>query len=222
MESVTNDAEQDRSNAAPQGQRQSFGNDNERIAVTSGLVVAIDQFMPANEQFLGMLPFDQAGDEEKLRAAVTRYGGTVFQVAPGNYSVYRDPREQIMVLHPRSSAPQAAPAEDGAGAPQQNPPIVEKVLSSRASFHQVGSVSVDTRCLVLIDRDLVLNRELVGQYRSMWMSGGSKQARDLLRERGAAVRYGFSQQSDTLGVFVSDELAVAAIWPSEAFVPGAE
>lgn len=171
-----------------------LGNENERVTVTSGRVVALDQYMLANQQFAGLLA------EESVDTAVARYGGCIFKLSPQEYSVYRNARTTALVLYPRKRDRQAFIE-------------IEDILETRDSRDKFGHVFVDTRCIAFFDADLLDDKDLLGSLQNEWRANRTKEARDVLRERGAAVRYGFDQQSDRLAVYSTPLTDVVALWP---------
>ncbi len=174
------------------------GNRRERIAVESGYLVLIDQFMLANKQFSDKVL--EVIDEEpnEKNAIIKSYGGTVVELEPGTYRIDRDPYAYTIVIHADGERVDSKEAVDEAG---------EK---------NVGSVYVDTRCLAMFDRELLDDSALLDKYRSLWASGDEKACRDLLRDNGGAVRYGFSRYGDELGVYSLEDQDVVCLWPDVA------
>ena len=169
------------------------GNERERLVISSGKVVAADQYMPANRQFIERLRTNPEG--------VSEFGACLFSLPVGEYSVLRDPREGFIALIPRDEESGIPDSED---------------LQARAD-DRAGKVLIDTRCVVLADVDLLLDEGLISTYRHHWQSEDYKGARDLVRERGAAVRYGFDSSRDKLDLFAGD--GIAALWRTEAPQP---
>jgi hypothetical protein len=64
----------------------------------------------------------------------------------------------------------------------------------------------------MIDRELLDDTSLLEKYQHLWFGGKDKACRDLLRDNGGAVRYGFSRYSDDLSVRLDrrDNLLVLA------------
>ncbi len=155
------------------------GNQRERIAVESGRLVVIDQFMLANPEFIEA--YAEIVDEPiaKKVALVERFGGVVVQVAPGTYRIDRDPYRFSIVVHPEDVSPSDLSLDAGESA---------------------GTLFVNTRCLAMIDRELLDDSALLDKYQQLWFGGKDKACRDLLRDNGGAVRYGFSRFSDDLTV----------------------
>jgi len=169
------------------------GNKRERIAIESGHLVLIDQFMLANPQFAQKLQdtFDDA--PEAKDGLIQQYGGTVVELTPGTYRIERDPYAFTIVIHP-----------DG----QQ----FDKEEISDAG-NSCGHVYVDTRCLAMVDRELLDDSALLEKYQQLWFSGQEKACRDLLRDNGGAVRYGFQRFGDELGVHQLPDADVVCLWP---------
>ncbi len=181
------------SNRDPRAASQS-GNQRERIAVESGALVLIDQFMLANPQFHAqLLDLIDDGPEAKDNV-IARYGGTVIDLTPGTYRIERDPYAFTIVVH-----------QDGSEA--RSDELVE--LADK----EIGHVYVDTRCLAMIDRELLDDTALLEKYQQLWFSGQEKACRDLLRDNGGAVRYGFQRYGDELGVYRVPNDDVVCLWP---------
>ncbi|MCB0311376.1 MAG: hypothetical protein KDD42_09075 [Bdellovibrionales bacterium] len=170
------------------------GNKRERIAIESGHLVLIDQFMLANPQFIQRLREIMDEDPSAKNDLIKQYGGTVVELSPDRYRIERDPYAFSIVIHPDGSEFEASD------------------ISRDASDGQ-GYVLVDTRCLAMIDRELLDDSSLLEKYSSLWASGQDKACRDLLRDNGGAVRYGFSPVGDELGVFCIPEQDVVALFP---------
>lgn len=173
------------------------GNQRERIAVESGFLVLIDQFMLANPQFtqrlVELMDADSATKDELIRD----FGGSVVEVQPGTYRIERDPFAYSIVIHPEGT--QVRTGE----------------LSERATEGR-GRVFVDTRCLAMIDRELLDDSSLLEKYQQLWFSGQDKACRDLLRDNGGAVRYGFQRYGDELGIYVVPDEDIVCLWPDVA------
>ena len=177
------------------------GNKRERIAVESGFLVFIDQFMLANPQFMERIAAVVDQDPDAKDAIVADFGGTVIDVEPGTYRIERDPFQYIVVVHP----------EDATG-------INPKELRTSATESR-GDVFVDTRCLAMIDRELLDDSELLQKYQQLWFSGQDKACRDLLRDNGGAVRYGFQRYGDELQVYSVPGQDIICLWPNPATMP---
>jgi len=189
----------------------------ERLAVVSGQVVLIDQFMLSNQQFLapcGPLLGARARIEE-LRGVVHKFGGALIELEPGDYRVYRDPLAQTFAIV--STASDLGNLEIGIGvslATQRDIPrkVMEHFLRERGVATPAGRVFVDTRCVVAFDLELLRDRETVAEYGELKRSNKDKESRDLLRERGAAVRYGFAPRGDELAVCRMPD-GIVGMWP---------
>jgi hypothetical protein len=68
----------------------------------------------------------------------------------------------------------------------------------------------------MVDRELLDDSGLLDKYQQLWFSGQDKACRDLLRDNGGAVRYGFSRNSDELGVYFIPDEDVVCLWPDVA------
>ena len=195
-----------RENSATEG---SGAKQLERLNVSSGYLLVIDQFMPSNKQFLSMLPEVDASDPDgwvranaaRIREAAEQYGGVLLELTAGSWGVLRDPNESLFILariesddeeHDLAQAKQAA-------------------MEARGNMAATGRVFVDTRCVIFVDARALADRVLLQEYGEMRSSGNDKGARDRIRECGAAVRYGFNRNGDELGVFKVD--GVIALWP---------
>lgn len=183
----------------------------ELLRVSSGGILIIDQFMLSNRQLLIQLEPLRASLqasytkelEQQLRQVVERFGGCLVNMPIGDWAVYRDPFELIMLAVPADSKPQAMENER-----------FESLLADRGNIKPVGRVFVDTRCAVFADVSILANKELLEDYRRVRRKpSGEKHGRDLLREAGAAVRYGFHRYGDELGVFQLNDGKGFALWP---------
>ncbi len=173
------------------------GNKRERIAVESGGLVMIDQFMLANPQFIDALMTNIDSDPSVKDKIIRDFGGCVVDIDPGTYRIERDPFALTIIVHP-----------DG-----QEPNL--EGLSERAGG-AVGYVFIDTRCLAMVDRELLDDSDLLRKYQDLWFRGEEKACRDLLRDNGGAVRYGFQRQGDELGVHVIAGESIVCLWPDVA------
>lgn len=68
----------------------------------------------------------------------------------------------------------------------------------------------------MVDRELLDDSELLDKYQHLWFSGQDKACRDLLRDNGGAVRYGFQRFGDELGIYVLPDADVVCLWPDVA------
>jgi hypothetical protein len=177
------------------------GNKRERIAVESGYLVLIDQFMLANPQFISKLAEVMDQEPEAKDKIVSSFGGVVIELEPGTYRIDRDPFEYIVAIYAENESVGAA-----------------KGLRSLATQSR-GDVFVDTRCLAMIDRELLDDSELLQKYQQLWFSGQDKACRDLLRDNGGAVRYGFQRYGDELQVYSIPGKDVVCLWPNPATLP---
>ena len=170
------------------------GNKRERIAIESGNLVFIDQFMLANPQFIERIAamIDQA--PEKKDEVIHQFGGHVVNLEPGTYRIERDPFAYSIVVHPDGHLP-------------------DKELLTKDGTSNLGHVFVDTRCVAMIDRELLDDASLLDKYQQLWFSGQDKACRDLLRDNGGAVRYGFHRYGDELGIFQLPDENVVCLWP---------
>lgn len=177
------------------GQSAESGNKRERIAVESGFLVLIDQFMLANPQFLDHLAKisdDDAGGKDRL---IGEYGGAVVEVQPGTYRIERDPFAASIVIHPSDDEVRSS-----------------DILTDASE--KKGGVIVDTRCLAMVDRELLDDRGLLEKYSQLWFDGQEKACRDLLRDNGGAVRYGFNRFGDDLTVSRVPDQDIICLWPT--------
>jgi hypothetical protein len=168
------------------GRNGSNGNERERIAVESGFLVLIDQFMLANQQFAEEVGKLLDAAPEAKDAVINKFGGRVVELTPGTYKIDRDPYACSIIIHQDDETPD-----------------VEELKGRKDK--DFGSVFVDTRCLAMIDRELLDDSALLEKYQSLWFSNQEKACRDLLRDNGGAVRYGFNRLGDELVVMGDSE-----------------
>lgn len=170
------------------------GNQRERIAVESGDLVLIDQFMLANPQFIERMAaiVDESADVKSN--LIQEYGGRVISVTCGTYRIERDPFAYTIVVHPEGDSTEA-------------PEVVKDATET------LGEINVDTRCLAMLDRELLDDTSLLERYQQLWFSGQDKACRDLLRDNGGAVRYGFRRDGDELGIFQVPGEDIICLWP---------
>ena len=187
-------------------QRNSFdsGNQRERIAIESGSLVFIDQFMLANPEFIEkFMEIIDEGSQPK-NELIERFGGRVVDLPSGTYKIERDPFKFSIIIHREGNE-------------------IEKDTISEQATKNLGSVFIDTRCIAMIDRELLDDGGLLEKYQQLWFSGQDKACRDLLRDNGGAVRYGFSRNSDELGVYTIPDEDVVCLWPDiTEEIPAAE
>ena len=173
------------------------GNKRERIAIESGALVLIDQFMLANPQFIQKM-LDNIDEDASVKDNIIRdYGGEVIDIAPDTYGIQRDPYGLSIIIHPTNVK-------------------VDKKELSREMQEPVGNIFVDTRCVAMVDRELLDDNSLLKKYEELWNNGEDKACRDLLRDNGGAVRYGFCRYGDEFSVYVNDESNVVCLWPGVA------
>lgn len=176
------------------------GNQRERIAVESGYLVLIDQFMLANPQFMEKLLTIIDAEPELKDNLVRDFGGSVVQLEPGTYRIERDPYAYSIVIH----------SEDDEVDPKD-------AIETAKETH--GHVFIDTRCLAMIDRELLDDNSLLERYQQLWFNGQDKACRDLLRDNGGAVRYGFQRYGDELGIYMPPGEQIVCLWPDIAEAP---
>jgi hypothetical protein len=171
------------------------GNQRERIAIESGDLVLIDQFMLANPQFIEKISaaIDESADVKS--EVIREYGGKVISVTCGTYRIERDPFAYTIIVHPEDDSLEAASE------------VVKEATDS------IGEIAVDTRCLAMLDRELLDDSSLLERYQQLWFSGQDKACRDLLRDNGGAVRYGFRREGDDLGIYQVPGADIICLWP---------
>lgn len=163
---------------------QPSGNDRERISMESGELVIIDQFMIANPTVSNWLIENIECDDEKRDLFISEYGGLVVKLDRGQYRIDRDPYKCQIILYPADM--------------RNYGDIVES-----SDFEEIGDVYVDTRCIAFIDKELLYDDQLLKTYNDKWFLGEEKACRDLLRDNGGAVRYGFNRNGDILSVSIN-------------------
>ena len=174
------------------------------LEITSGYILAIDQFMLANQQFVSALPSDEQ-NIDSIRQVVCDFGGVCFEVENGTFYVERDAFQKAIV------ASQAiGQATDGSSASPKPIFSIEDIAIKSEELFSVGKVFVDTRCMVMCDMKILFNKLLLEQYESLRAKDKEKPARDLLRDNGCAVRYGFMPYGDEFTAYVTrDKKAMA-------------
>ena len=170
------------------------GNKRERISVESGQLIFIDQFMLANPQFVDAVIKNADATPEDRDALVSEFGGCIVSLEPGQYKIDRDPFELSIIVHPEGDS-------------------IQRDTLTRESTQNIGKVFIDTRCLAMIDRELLDDNDLLLRYQDLWFKGEEKACRDLLRDNGGAVRYGFQRYGDDLGVYYRADDGVVCLWP---------
>lgn len=184
----------------------------ERLKVSSGLVLVIDQFMLSNKQFLAQIksPSDaDSAQEVGLVEAAAMFGGCALEIEKGTYKVFRDPVQNIIALERMGETP-AEKEDEEAESPGFD---FEPILNAKGNLTPVSHVFIDTRCLVFIDADFLVDQSSMAEYGKLRHERQDKQARDLLRKNGGAVRYGFNRYGDELGVFRLHDEGLLALWP---------
>ncbi len=170
------------------------GNKRERIQIESGFLVVIDQFMLANPQFIEKIEAVVDEGPEKKDEIVAQYGGAVIEIEPALYRIERNPFTATVVIHQEGGLP--------------SPDDLKELVSE-----ELAHVLVDTRCMAMIDRELLDDFDLLEKYRDLWLSGEEKACRDLLRDNGGAVRYGFQRLGDELSIYFDQDENLVALWP---------
>lgn len=187
----------------------------ERLELESGRVAVVDQFMLANSQLHeARLALIQGGSSatEALSEALSRYGGTSLELTPGTYQVLRDPEDSFIALSLLS-----ADGDEQTGEPEDATEHArELVRSAKSNSKAEAHVYVDTRCLAFVDAALFDDQDLLSKLEELKTSGKDKAARDLVRKRGGAVRYGFNKYGDELGAFRLDAEQMLVLWPDVA------
>ncbi len=187
----------------------------ERLKVESGLVAVIDQFMLANSQLhdaRSALAEKGVSASEALSDALARYGGSALKLSPGTYQVLRDPEDSFIALS-LLEAEESEDTQDSADATEHARELVRAAKSdSKAEAH----IFVDTRCLAFVDAALLDDQGLLDELLELRSSGNDKAARDLVRKRGGAVRYGFNKYGDELGAFRFEKENMLVLWPDVA------
>lgn len=184
------------------------------LEITSGYAVAIDQFMLANPQFISALPDGEHSDEHNIdtvRQAVCDFGGTCFEITNGTFYVARDAFQKAIVASQAAVGLEAESSLADDAYPKPAFSIEDIALKSEELF-SVGKVFVDTRCMVLCDVKILFNRPLLEQYAKLRAQDKEKPARDLLRDNGCAVRYGFMPYGDEFTVYVTRDKQAAAFF----------
>lgn len=175
------------------------GNQRERIAVESGQLVFIDQFMLANPQFLEKIKELVDQDASCKDQIVCDFGGAVVPMDPGTYKIERDPFALSILIH-----------KEGVDFDAETLVADDK--------NRVGEVLVDTRCVAMIDRELLDDTALLEKYQQLWFAGQDKACRDLIRDNGGAVRYGFQRLGDELEIFSKDSGNLIYLLPKEGSI----
>ena len=202
--------QQNKSDEFPNSLEYSFGHglpqEKTIIEITSGYAVAIDQFMLANGQLLSSLPSD-GQDIGMAIEAVCNFGGSCFEMENGQLYVVRDTYQKAIVISQAVEPDSIDNAED----PKLVLSIDDIALKSEELF-SVGKVFIDTRCMVLCDVRILFNGALLEKYAKLRMQDKEKPARDLLRDNGCAVRYGFMPYGDEFTAYVTRDKKAAAFF----------
>ncbi|HMO01418.1 MAG TPA: hypothetical protein PKD37_04665 [Oligoflexia bacterium] len=170
------------------------GNKKERVTIESGNLVLIDQYMLANGDFLSKLDSLIDSDPTLKDNLVRDYGGLTVKLGTGTFRIERDPFAFSILLYPEEADMRI----------QQS--------TEENNGDKIGELFLDTRCIVMIDRELLDDSSLLRRYQELWQSGQDKACRDLLRDNGGAVRYGFTRLAENLGVYLDRERNVVSIW----------
>jgi hypothetical protein len=169
----------------------------EKLLISSGKILIIDQFMLANSQFT--LKLGASGSENtKL---VANYGGLILSLGEGEFEVHRDPQLGLMavVAHNPESESEGFELDD--------------LNFEKQETEALGKVYVDTRCIVFSDASLLSDKFNLTEFKKLRDCGKEKEARDFLRSLGAAVRYGFNRYGDELAVGKLKDKAAVILWP---------
>ncbi len=172
---------------------------SEPVRIESGQLLVIDQYMLGNPQFLEGL--EKTGNDA---STVQDYGGLTLEMIPGTWRVYRFARERAFLL-----CPESVPENDVLSS-------ADSLVAGNVSQEEVGRVFIETRCVVFLDAELVFSGKITGEFVRLRRLGKDKEARDFLRQNGAAVRYGFDQDFDELRVGVLPPSGYIALTPSVA------
>jgi hypothetical protein len=151
--------------------------------------------MLANPQFIEKMAAAIDESAEVKSEVISEYGGRVISVTCGTYRIERDPFAYTIIVHPEGDTVDSS-AE-----------VVKDATDT------IGEINVDTRCLAMLDRELLDDSSLLERYQQLWFSGQDKACRDLLRDNGGAVRYGFRRDGDELGIYQVPGEDVICLWP---------
>lgn len=204
-----------------------------KLEVKSGSIVIIDQFMLGTAQFLKRIgyflsgessPVDEGSFIDGLAPAVSAFGGALLAIEPGHYGVYRDPAAATMAIAPEQTFVSGedeideenfgnrADDDDGYRAESGPGAVVRRMIGDRGEHEPIAQVRIETRCLVFIDADHLRDPALVHGYKELRDKRDDKGARDLLRQYGAAVRYGFNRKGDLLGLYKLESPDSFGLW----------
>jgi hypothetical protein len=178
-------------------------NSSEQLAISSGKLLVIDQFMLANKQLIEQLESDSIKTDELLG----NYGGCLLDLTDGDYYLLRDPRIATITIVSQKHLDHL-----DLGISEVEP---TDFLVEREEISVKGRVFVDTRCIVFADHSLLENSDVISEYCQKREKEDDKKARDFLRQKGAAVRYGFNRYGDELAVGTAsiDGHEIVLIWP---------
>lgn len=178
-------------------------NSTEQLAISSGKLFVIDQFMLGNKQFTEQLQSENIKSDKLLQ----NYGGCSLSLTDGDYFLLRDPRIATIVIVSSKHLDHL-----GLGIKDVDS---SDFLVEREEIEVKGRVFVDTRCIVFADNSLLTKSDVIADYSKKRESQEDKKARDFLRQNGAAVRYGFNRYGDELavGTAVIDDHEIVLIWP---------
>ncbi len=183
----------------------------ERVHVDEQGLLIIDQFMVGNPQFYeAARKASGAGDRTLLQSVVADFGGTLLPAAAGEYRVLRNPLQSLMLVLPLG-APELSQENQDVEPITEDEIAAATIAKYRSTAKLCGKVLVDTRCLVLCPFSLILS-ETPEHFRELRLRRAEKSGRDLLRGNGAAVRYGFSNRGDELGLYQLSE-RLYGLWP---------
>lgn len=153
--------------------------------------------MLANPQFIEKMSAIADESAETKNSLIAEYGGKVISVTCGTYRIERDPFAYTIIVHPEGDS-------------MESPEAVKEATDN------IGDINVDTRCLAMLDRELLDDTSLLERYQQLWFTGQDKACRDLLRDNGGAVRYGFRRDGDELGIYQVPGQDIICLWPKNA------
>lgn len=155
----------------------------ERVEVTSGIVVCMDQFMLSNPDFVNALPKDfnpqSPNFVEEVNNACNKFGGVAVKMNPGVFTVFREPYEGLLSLFSEYSKDDI------------NLDVLDEL---RDNGESIGDLTIDTRRIGVCDVSLCYKDRLMEECRKLRRDKDSKGSRDLLRESGASIRYSFDKR----------------------------
>ncbi len=163
----------------------------ERVEVTSGIVVCMDQFMLSNPDFVNSLPKDFNPQSPTfvadVNAACEKFGGVAVKMNPGVFTVFREPYEGVLSLFSEYS---------------KDDIDLDVLDDLRDTTEAIGVLVIDTRRIGVCDVSLCYKDRLMEECRKLRRENDSKGSRDLLRESGASIRYSFDKRpGEKLQVF---------------------